>query len=435
MRKRLKFIISIVILISVISFHCKVNATENVETNNQNEEKSSSTVATETKNQNNSSNNQVAENSPNITTSEQTQNEQTESNTEPAVTTAPTTTTQSNKQSQSSKSNNNQKKSSNANLKMLGINPNDFSGFKTGTTTYNVTVPNNVEQVKVYATAQDAKATILGIGNKKLNVGQNELTVTVKAEDGTEKKYTINVKREESNNESDEDINNENKTEEKNDLTKLEIEGYTLSPKFSPSIYEYKINIGGDVTDLNVITKGKDENVKIEVVGNTSLHEGENVITILVTNNQTNENATYQITATKSENIGEKNEEKANMEPAIQKAKKIRYICIGLITLVVIGIVSFILIRRKKIIDEKSYDKYEYDIEDQDRINLDNEEELFNRVNKEKLKKIEPEENKEMIEKEKIRKFIMENEKNDETIEQKEEFFRTTSETPKGKHF
>ena len=49
------------------------------------------------------------------------------------------------------------KKSSNANLKDLGIKPNDFKGFKSGTTAYNVTVPNDVEQVEVYATVQDTR--------------------------------------------------------------------------------------------------------------------------------------------------------------------------------------------------------------------------------------------------------------------------------------
>ena len=59
-----------------------------------------------------------------------------------------------------------EQESSNANLSNLGIRPNDFSGFTPGTTTYNVTVPEDVESVEVYAAAQDSGATISGTGNQ-----------------------------------------------------------------------------------------------------------------------------------------------------------------------------------------------------------------------------------------------------------------------------
>ena len=94
-------------------------------------------------------------------------------------------------------------KSNNTNLSNLGIKPNDFTGFKTNKTSYDVTVPNDVEKVTVYATAQDKKASIKGNGTQKLNVGKNTLNVVVTAEDGTTKTYTINVTREEGNSESD----------------------------------------------------------------------------------------------------------------------------------------------------------------------------------------------------------------------------------------
>ena len=55
--------------------------------------------------------------------------------------------------SDSSNNTTSEEESSNANLSNLGIRPNDFSGFKPGTTTYNVTVPEDVESVEVYATA------------------------------------------------------------------------------------------------------------------------------------------------------------------------------------------------------------------------------------------------------------------------------------------
>ena len=59
-------------------------------------------------------------------------------------------------------------KSSNANLSNLGMNPNDFTGFSENKTSYDVTVPNNVTQVEIYATKKDSKASLTGTGIKKL---------------------------------------------------------------------------------------------------------------------------------------------------------------------------------------------------------------------------------------------------------------------------
>ena len=87
-------------------------------------------------------------------------------------------------------------KSSNAKLKILGIKPNDFPGFNANNQVYEVTVPNDVLEVEVYATAQDPKATISGTGIKKLDEGVNALKVVVTAEDGiTKNTYIILVTR------------------------------------------------------------------------------------------------------------------------------------------------------------------------------------------------------------------------------------------------
>ena len=55
------------------------------------------------------------------------------------------------------------------------------------------------------------------------------------------------------------------------DLKKLEIKGYSLTPAFSPDIYEYKLDVKNDVTNLDIITEGLNDKVSIEVAGNTEL--------------------------------------------------------------------------------------------------------------------------------------------------------------------
>ena len=112
--------------------------------------------------------------------------------------TSNSTNSSSSSSSNTSSNTTQEQESSNANLKMLGIRPTeyDFSGFKSGTTTYKVTVPSDVEEVEVYGTAQDSNAKVSGLGTKKLEEGMNDLSIVVTAEDGTEKIYTIQVTRE-----------------------------------------------------------------------------------------------------------------------------------------------------------------------------------------------------------------------------------------------
>ena len=292
------------------------------------------------------------------------------------------------------------KKSSNANLKNLGINPNDFNGFKSGTTAYNVTVPNDVEQVKVYATAQDSKSKITGTGNKKLTVGKNKLDVVVTAEDGTTKTYTINVTREEaavvtnettddnSSTETQENTQN-NTTEDNTDLKNLTISGYTLTPSFSPNVYEYKLDVKGDISSLDIQTEGANHSVSTDIAGNENLKDGENIITIHVYNGETKKNSTYQIIVNKMTASSE--DLNVTLNNAIKKANKIRYIFFGTVLFIVIASIVFIIVRHniKKDDDEDKEDDdeiYDYNKKENERLNLDDEDELFSRVNKDEKK-------------------------------------------------
>ena len=187
-----------------------------------------------------------------------------------------------------------EQESSNANLSNLGIRPNDFSGFTPGTTTYNVTVPEDVESVEVYAAAQDSEATILGTGNKTLEYGENALSVVVTAEDGTTKTYTINVTREGEEAEAD------GETEVANGLSSITIGDLQLNPSFQTDVYEYTVKYIGEDTSLNIETVATDPSYVVEIVGNEELKEGENTITILVSDSEGNNVATYQLMVNKS---------------------------------------------------------------------------------------------------------------------------------------
>lgn len=232
-------------------------------------------------------------------------------------------------------------KSSNANLSNLGIKPNDFTGFKSGTTTYNVTVPNEVDSVEVYATKADSKAKITGTGTKSLQEGENALSVVVTAENGNTKTYTINVTREAAK----EEENTEEETEVKKGLSSISINNLELNPEFATDVYEYTVKYIGEETSLDITTVPTDANYKTEILGNEELKEGENIVTILVTDAEGNNIATYQLIVNKElkAEVVENTEEKTTNDDF----QKMIVIAGGIAVLIII-LILIIIIRHKR---------------------------------------------------------------------------------------
>ena len=246
--------------------------------------------------------------------------------------------------SNSSSNNNTTAKSSNANLSNLGIRPNDFSGFRPGTTTYNVTVPNETETIEVYANKAESAQTISGTGTKTLNEGVNTFNVVVTAADGqTKKTYTINVTREA----SDEETTDENEEQPLEDptnifgLSSLDITGVTLTPEFQTDVYEYNVDVTSDINKLELQTVATEANANVEITGNENFQEGENIVTIIVTDESGENTVTYQIIVNKKAAVEETTEE----EPATDWRK---IICIGLIALLVIVVIIIIIVKRRR---------------------------------------------------------------------------------------
>ena len=252
----------------------------------------------------------------------------------------------------------NNKESNNANLSNLGIKPNDFTGFKPNKNSYNVTVPNDVTSVEVYAYKGDEGQSVSGTGKKNLNEGENTFEVKVVSEDRSKTNtYTIVVTREKSENSEQENntvddanviddgqiANEENGEGEVSGLTleSLKIIGITdkddvtiepnISPEFSPNIYEYTTTVQFDVNSLKIEAKPTIENTSIEILGNENFQIGENIVTILLKNNDTGEQQTYQIIVNKTSD-------------AIILENNIKYIKWGIIIAIVVIIVVAIII-------------------------------------------------------------------------------------------
>ena len=227
--------------------------------------------------------------------------------------------------------------STSTDLSNLGIKPNDFSGFLPNKTTYDVTVPENVQSIEVYATAKNASAKISGTGTQKLAIGENKIDVVVSASDGTTKTYTINVKREGENKE--EVSQTTGKVTE--GLSELKVENLELTPKFTTNVFEYSTKYIGEKTTLDIQAIVTEPTYTAEIVGNEDIKEGENVVTILVSDKNGKNIATYQININKSK-IDEaaiaKQEEQRNQEEQ-KKLLLVGGIAGGIILLIIIILV------------------------------------------------------------------------------------------------
>lgn len=211
--------------------------------------------------------------------------------------TKPATTSTENKTTDDKKNDNTNKddkkdentKSSNKNLKSLVVTPSSISPkFSASTTEYAMTVGSDVDEIEIKAEAEDKKAEVLVEGNKNLKIGENTITIKVTAEDETVRTYKIAV------------------TKEKKDqvgLKELLIEGVKLNPDFDANTYLYTVDMENkNLSELNITATANKEKATVEIIGNTNLTVGNNVITILVKESDT-ETATYQINVNITETV------------------------------------------------------------------------------------------------------------------------------------
>ena len=85
-------------------------------------------------------------------------------------------------------------KSSDATLASLSVSEGTMSpSFKSGTSKYELSLPSDTTKIKIEAKANDSKAKVNGTGEVELKQGNNKISITVTAEDGTTKTYTINA--------------------------------------------------------------------------------------------------------------------------------------------------------------------------------------------------------------------------------------------------
>ncbi len=230
-------------------------------------------------------------------------------------------------------------------------------------------MPEDTESVEVYATTQEAKAKVTGTGKKTLEKGENKAEVIVTAEDGTTKTYTINIIR---GTQQEEDKKEETQTS--NGIAELKIENTKITPEFKTNVYEYRAKYIGEDTKLKIEAKPTNEEYNIEIIGNNNLQEGENTITLLVSQKDGENIATYQITVNKSlvdeEAIAKEEEaKKQNTKNMIIGA------VVAIIALIVVVAIIWWIRKRNTRLEEEYSGRLFYDRDD-DYYEEDDEEEV-----------------------------------------------------------
>lgn len=81
-------------------------------------------------------------------------------------------------------------------LAQNGNNATQITGFKGDKYGYEIKVNSSVTKATIAASTINSNASVSGVGTKNLNVGNNRWTLTVTAENGSKKTYTVNIIRE-----------------------------------------------------------------------------------------------------------------------------------------------------------------------------------------------------------------------------------------------
>ena len=161
-------------------------------------------------------------------------------------------------------------------LKSLTVSNATISpAFSAGTTNYTAEVPFSVSKLEVQAAANDSKASVTVNSPNLVPNGTTNVTVTVTAENGSKKVYTIAVKRAQDPNYV---------ASSNNLLSGISINGFLLSPVFTPDNTQYLVWLPYETTGITVTGTAADRKASVTVEGGSDLIAGQdNPIRVICT--------------------------------------------------------------------------------------------------------------------------------------------------------
>lgn len=173
------------------------------------------------------------------------------------------------------------------NLASLTVSNADISpAFSTNTTSYTASVPFDVSKLNITAKAADSKAKV-AINNPNLTPnGTTNVTVTVTAENGAKKTYTISVKRAQDPN---------YKASDNNKLSGISVEGFLLSPAFNTDTTQYVVWLPYETTSIKIGGSAADGKASVEVVGGDNLAAGQDNLVKVICTAENGDKKTYTV--------------------------------------------------------------------------------------------------------------------------------------------
>lgn len=162
------------------------------------------------------------------------------------------------------------KKNYNTNLSSLTTDSSSLLDpiFDKEVTDYVLIVDSKVEEIAVIGTAEVSTSKVVGNGVYFLTTGENKITLTVTAEDGSTKDYHLTVIKEESSNAN---------------LSMIIAKESVLDPSFDKNKTDYILKVIESVTQLTLAITPEDPKATYTVIGNENFNIGENVVVVRVT--------------------------------------------------------------------------------------------------------------------------------------------------------
>lgn len=170
------------------------------------------------------------------------------------------------------------RKSSINNLYSLNASVGTFdTAFDKDVTVYTLTVPYDTKEVILSGSLEDTLSTVDGLFKYELTEDKTTAIITVTAEDGSTKVYTVYIVKEKppvvptpvvyyySSN---------------NYLKTLEAKGYEI--KFDKDTLEYELSVKNDVKSLDITAIAEDSRSRVEITGNENFKTGKNTVIITV---------------------------------------------------------------------------------------------------------------------------------------------------------
>lgn len=147
--------------------------------------------------------------------------------------------------------------SDNCNLASMTVTGATISpAFSAQTTRYTAKVPFTVSSIGVEAKAEHDGAKV-SVSNPTLAAGATtNVVITVTAENGTTKSYTIAVAREQDPNYVESDNAN---------LSSLSVDGYAMSPAFSPEVLQYYVWLPYEAKSVAVNAEQEDKKAQYQI--------------------------------------------------------------------------------------------------------------------------------------------------------------------------